>query len=230
MPSRISIIIPVLNDAEALSSLAVDLQALKARGHQIIIVDGGSRDASVETARSITDDVICGEAGRALQMNVGAAVARHDLFWFIHADSRLPACADRLIIDTACRHLATLWGRFDIQFRNSSLIFRLIAMFMNLRSRITGIATGDQAIFVSRTLFESCGGFPVIPLMEDVAISKLLKKKRKPVCCGQKITASSRRWESNGVFRTIVLMWWLRLAYFFGLRPEILHRWYYAKH
>lgn len=221
---KISIIIPVLNEEQSLSEALSRLQSIRQSGHELIIVDGGSHDHSLAIAQDKADSVIVSSAGRALQMNVGAAVATGDIYLFLHADTELPETTARLI--SSLRQRKNLWGRFDIRLSASKTIFRLIEYLVNLRSRLTSIATGDQAIFVERELFNKVGGFPEIALMEDVAFCKLLKKISRPVCLKQKVITSSRRWEQNGVVKTVLLMWKLRLYYFFGVSPEKLSQLY----
>ncbi|MEX2353478.1 MAG: TIGR04283 family arsenosugar biosynthesis glycosyltransferase, partial [Gammaproteobacteria bacterium] len=163
--------------------------------------------------------------GRARQMNVGATAARGDVLVFLHADTRLPVNADRIISQAlAGKHKG--WGRFDVYIEGQSCMLRIVAWLMNLRSRLSGIATGDQTIFVKRSLFEQVGGFPDQPLMEDIEISRRLKRFCRPVCLKDKVTTSGRRWESRGIWRTILLMWKLRLAYWLGIPPERLARAY----
>lgn len=221
---KISIIIPVLNEEQSLSEALSRLQSIRQSGHELIIVDGGSHDHSLAIAQDKADSVIVSSAGRALQMNVGAAVATGDIYLFLHADTELPETTAQLI--SSLRQRKNLWGRFDIRLSASKTIFRLIEYLVNLRSRLTSIATGDQAIFVERELFNKVGGFPEIALMEDVAFCKLLKKISRPVCLKQKVITSSRRWEQNGVVKTVLLMWKLRLYYFFGVSPEKLSQLY----
>ncbi len=225
----LSIIIPVFNDAVALNHLAPDLRSLRDKGHQIIIVDGGSTDDSFLVANSIADLVITTEKGRAIQMNEGAKFAKSELLWFLHADSKIPEKADQSIISSCQNNVKACWGRFDINLYNSAFSFQIIAALMNLRSRMTGVATGDQAIFVSRNLFSAIGGYQNIPLMEDIALSKSLKQYAKPVCLKQQVLTSTRRWEHRGLIKTVVLMWVLRLSYFFGANPDDLHRLYYPE-
>jgi len=218
---RISIIIPALNESENIESTLEHLQSLCQQGHEVIVVDGGSRDESVELAKSKVDKVIQTTPGRAHQMNVGASHATGDILWFIHADTQVSENAAQQILsmlDNENNH----WGRFDIQLSGKHLLLRVVERLMNLRSCITGIATGDQGIFVRRACFEAIGRFKPIPLMEDIEISRRLKKWSRPCCIHVPIITSSRRWEENGVLRTILLMWRLRLAYAFGVSPEKL--------
>lgn len=220
---RITIIVPVLNEAADIAAALADLQPLRTRGNEIIVVDGGSRDATVLLARPLADRVIGAPPGRAAQMNVGAAAAGSDAFLFLHADTRLPAGADALVAGALARRH---WGRFDVLIDSKHPLLSVAAFMMNLRSRITGIATGDQAMFVTRAAFEQAGGFPAIPLMEDVALSARLKRAGAPACLRARVTTSARRWEKAGVLHTIVLMWRLRLLYWLGADPARLARLY----
>jgi rSAM/selenodomain-associated transferase 2 len=222
---RLSIIIPVLNEAEIIQPALLALQPLRQRGHEIIVVDGGSRDNSRLLAAELADAVLTAGPGRAAQMNCGAAVARGDILLFLHIDTRLPADADRQIARVAAEQ-AHAWGRFDIRLSSQRFIFGVIARLINLRSRLTGIATGDQAIFIAPELFRQVGGYPEIELMEDIAISRRLRKRQSPHCLTSTVITSSRRWEQYGVWRTILRMWWLRLAYFCGADPNVLARHY----
>jgi rSAM/selenodomain-associated transferase 2 len=220
----LSIIIPVLDEASGIETTLGALAQFRARGAEVIVVDGGSRDATIQRARPLTDHVIASPRGRAAQMNAGAAVASAPVLLFLHADTRLPADADRLIRDGLAQS-GRIWGRFDVRFDGGGL-FSVIAALMNLRSRLTGIATGDQAIFVTRAAFESLGGFPAIALMEDVALTTRLKRLGRPLCLHARVTTSARRWRTHGIVRTVLLMWRLRLAYFLGADPARLARRY----
>lgn len=223
-PASLSIIVPTLNEAGCITSLLNRLQPLRTAGHEVIVVDGGSSDATPRLAATLADRVITTAAGRARQMNAGADAAGNDVLWFMHADTGLPDGAAQQVID-AMRDGG--WGRFDVRLSGSDIRLRVVERLMNWRSRVTGIATGDQAIFVSRDLFASVGGFPAIPLMEDVAISRLLRKRQPPVCLRTpQLVTSSRRWERDGVISTIFLMWRLRLAYALGASPDALARRY----
>jgi rSAM/selenodomain-associated transferase 2 len=221
---KISIIIPVLNEERNLSKTLAGLESFRRSGHQIIVVDGGSSDRSLELAQEMADAVLISKAGRALQMNNGAAVATGEVFLFLHADTALPDDAADLI--SSLHNEKKLWGRFDIRLSSNRIIFRLIEFLINWRSRLTSIATGDQAIFIEQGLFNKIGGFPEIALMEDIAISRMLKRFSRPICLRQKVTTSSRRWEQKGVVTTILLMWKLRLYYYLGVSPEKLRRLY----
>jgi rSAM/selenodomain-associated transferase 2 len=214
------VIVPALNEAAGIAAALQALAPLRARGHEVIVVDGGSADATRDIAAPLADRVLGARRGRALQMNAGAAVAGGDALLFLHADTRLPELADRLVMDALRKRN---WGRFDVRLQSTRASLRVVAAAMNLRSRLTGIATGDQAIFVRREAF---AGFPEIALMEDVAFSKAMKRVSPPACLRARVTTSARRWERNGVLRTVLLMWRLRLAYFLGASPERLARRY----
>ena len=223
--ARLSIIMPVLDEGEGIAGALDALAELRALGVEVIVVDGGSQDATVQRARLRADHVLLSPPGRALQMNAGAAKASGDVLLFLHADTRPPPEAEGLVLDGLARSTHH-WGRFDVTIAGRHPMLPLIGFMMNLRSRITGIATGDQAIFVKRDAFREAGGFPAIPLMEDIALSKKLKRAGRPLCLRERAITSGRRWETHGVFRTILLMWRLRLAYFFGADPATLARRY----
>lgn len=218
---RISLIIPTLNEAENIDSMLKGLVPLRQLGHEVIVVDGGSDDKTVELARHRVDKVIQTTPGRAQQMNVGASHASGDILWFIHADTQVSEHAAQQIRNVM-KNQHNHWGRFDIQLSGQHLLLRIVERLINLRSCITGIATGDQGIFVRRACFVAIGGFRPIPLMEDVEISRRLKQWARPCCIRDKIVTSSRRWEKNGILPTILLMWRLRLAYALGVSPEKL--------
>jgi len=223
--TKLSIILPVLNEGEAIAATLDALSNLRALGTELIVVDGGSRDATIQRARLRADRVISAPRGRALQMNAGAAKATGDVLLFLHADTRLPADADRVVIDGLERS-GRAWGRFDVRIDGRSPLLLVVGFFMGLRSRLTGIATGDQAIFVRRDAFQEVGGFAEIPLMEDIALCKRLKRVSQPLCLTERVVTSGRRWDDNGVLATILLMWRLRLAYFFGADPKELAQQY----
>ncbi len=214
----LSIIVPCLDEAEGIAGTLAALAPLRARGAEVIVVDGGSRDATFERAVPFADAVISAPRGRAAQMNAGAARARGEILLFLHADTWLPEGADALIVE-GLKRLRRGWGRFDVTIAGRHPLLRVVERLMNLRSRLTGIATGDQAIFVTRSLFTAAGGYPEIPLMEDVALSKRLKRYGSPLCLRHRLTTSGRRWEKHGVLRTILLMWRLRFAYWIGVDP-----------
>ena len=221
---ELSIVVPVLNEARHIEAALTALAPFRARGAELIVVDGGSNDGTPDIAASFVDRIIEAPRGRATQMNAGTAVARGKTLVFLHADTHLPANADTLMRD----HLARsnrLWGRFDVRFDQGGWM-SLIASMMNLRSRLTGIATGDQAIFVSRSAFDAVGGFPPLALMEDIAFSARLKRLSRPVCIDVPVVTSARRWRDHGMLRTVILMWRLRFAYFLGADPAHLSRRY----
>jgi rSAM/selenodomain-associated transferase 2 len=225
MSSKISIIIPVLDEGEEIAAMLDRLADLRALGVEVIVVDGGSRDATVLRARPRADCVISAPRGRAPQMNAGVARASGSVLLFLHADTRLPADADRIVLDGLHRS-GRAWGHFDVRIDGTHPLLPVIARLMGIRSRLTGIATGDQVVFVRRDAFDAVGGFPPIPLMEDIALSKRLKRVSRPLCLRECVTTSGRRWEKNGIFSTIWLMWKLRLAFFLGADPWQLARRY----
>ncbi len=226
MKPQISIIMPVLNEAAQLADKLQALQALRSRC-ELLLVDGGSIDAGPTVAEPWVDQVLQSPRGRSRQMNLGARHAQAEVLLFLHADTQLPELAVELIMSAV--EQGAEWGRFDVQFDSRQAIFKLIAGMMNARSRLTGIATGDQAIFMSRQVFQAVGGFPEIVLMEDIAISAALKKLAKPCCLKAKVVTSARRWQHYGILRTILLMWCLRLRYFFGASPDELAARYYRR-
>ena len=217
----LSIIIPCLNEAPGIIDTLAALQPLRKRGTELIVVDGGSSDPSPIIARRWADQFLVAPRGRARQMNAGAAAAHGEILCFLHADTTLPEGADGLIIEGLARDRRS-WGYFDVRIAGRHWMLPLIAILMNWRARLTGIATGDQAIFVTRSLFAAAGRFPEIALMEDVALSKQLRVYGRPLCMAHPLTTSGRRWERNGVWRTIGLMWRLRLAYWLGANPNQL--------
>jgi len=218
---RLSVVVPALNEARGICAALEALAPLRARGHEVIVVDGGSSDGTTQLAVGLCDQVLNVRRGRAVQMNAGARVARGDALVFLHADTQLPGGADDLILSSLKEYL---WGRFDVEIESRHPLLTIVGSAMNVRSRLTGIATGDQAIFVRRDAF---AGFPAIALMEDVEFSKQMKQLGPPACLREKVLTSGRRWESRGVLRTIVLMWRLRLMFFLGARPDDLARIYY---
>lgn len=222
---RISIVIPALNEAGGIAATLGALQTLRAQGHELIVVDGGSEDDTVDRAAALCDILLTAPRGRARQMNAGAYVASGDVLWFVHADTLAP---ERAAVDllAALSRPGCEWGRFDVRLSGRRPLLRIVETAMNLRSRWTGIATGDQGLFVRRALFERLGGFPDILLMEDVAFSRLLKQQGAPACLSTRLVTSSRRWEQYGVLRTVFLMWRLRFAYWRGVSPRQLHAWY----
>ena len=218
MAPRLSIIMPVRNEAAGIREALEALAPLRARAHEVIVVDGESDDGTASLAARACDQMLVTPRGRALQMNTGAQVASGDALLFLHADTRLPERADELVFAALAR---SSWGRFDVRIASRRALLALVACGMNLRSRLTGIATGDQAIFVRRDAFP---GFPEIPLMEDIALSRALKRRDRPACLRARVVTSARRWEARGVLRTILLMWRLRLLYALGTPPQHLAR------
>ena len=225
MTPRLSIVVPALNEAARIGTCLQALAALRQRGVEVIVVDGGSTDGTVASAAALADRVLQAPRGRARQMNAGAAQARAETLLFLHADTQLPDDALHAI-ETALVDPRTHWGRFDVRIAGKPLLLRVVAWLMNLRSRSSGIATGDQAIFVRRSAFQRAGGFPDQPLMEDIELSRRLCKGSAPACLRQQVTTSGRRWERDGVWRTIALMWRLRWLYWTGTPPERLARLY----
>ena len=225
MTPRLSIVVPVLNESMQIVACLRALAALREQGAEVIVADGGSTDATAEWARPLADQTLQSPRGRARQMNDGAAEARSDMLLFLHVDTRLPPEA-LAAVESALANPRTHWGRFDVHIDGRPRVLRLVAWLMNLRSRASGIATGDQAIFVRRGSFLQVGGFPDQPLMEDIELSKRLRALARPACLRQRVTTSGRRWERDGVWRTIVLMWRLRWLYWIGTPPERLARLY----
>ena len=217
--------VPALNEAAGMRAALAALQPLRARGHEVVVVDGGSTDGTAELAAPLADRVVASARGRAVQQNAGAAAASGDILLFLHADTVLPCDADALVLD-GLRRSGRGWGRFDVRLTGRHPLLRVVERMIGLRSRLTGIATGDQAIFVRRDWFRRAGGFPELPLMEDVAITRALKRLGPPLALRAPVTTSSRRWETAGVIRTILLMWRLRWAYFRGADPSELARRY----
>jgi rSAM/selenodomain-associated transferase 2 len=223
MKPVLSIVIPALNEAAGIESLLQALQPLRERHVELVLADGGSSDGTAALARPWVDAAVDAPRGRALQMNAGAAQARAEVLLFLHADTRLPPLADALVLQAVSRpDGGACWGRFDVHIEGRAWMLRVVAWLMNLRSRLSGIATGDQAIFVTRQAFERVGGFPVQPLMEDIEISRRLKRLGRPSCLRARVCTSGRRWEQRGVWRTIVLMWRLRWRYWRGESPARL--------
>ncbi|MFN8987375.1 MAG: TIGR04283 family arsenosugar biosynthesis glycosyltransferase [Burkholderiales bacterium] len=223
---NLSIIIPAHNEAEQIAQSLVPLQSFRARGAEVIVVDGGSNDQTVSQSEPLADRVVISPKGRATQMNAGATVARGGVLLFLHADSILPNNAD-LLIASAIESGQT-WGRFDVNIRGTHFMLSIVAWFMNRRSRLSGISTGDQGLFVTRPAFDRVGGFPSQPLMEEVEFCKRLRKITPPACLSARLSTSGRRWEKNGVWRTIFLMWKLRFQYWRGANPGELYGIYYG--
>ena len=220
MDARLSIVVPTLNEAAGIERCLAALAPLRARGHEVIVADGGSTDGTAALAAPLADRVLEAPRGRATQMNAGAAAACGDAFLFLHADTFLPPDADKAVRSALG---SRAWGRFDVAIDSRDLRLALVAALMNWRSRLTGIATGDQAIFVRRADFP---GFPAIALMEDIAFSRAMKRVSPPACLRLRVFTSARRWERYGVLRTVFRMWRLRLQYWLGADPDELARRY----
>ena len=220
MKPGVSIVMPVLNEADCVAATLQGLAALRGAGAELIVVDGGSRDATLKRCKGLADLTLVAPRGRARQMNFGAARAAGTTLLFLHADTRLPA--DALGLVQRALDSGHDWGRFDVTIEGRSRLFPVIARMMNWRSRLSGIATGDQAIFVRRDLFEALGGFPDQPLMEDIELSKRLRRRGRPACIAQRVVTSGRRWERHGVWRTVAKMWRLRFLYWLGVSSQRL--------
>jgi len=225
--TQLSIIIPVLNEAVVIKNTLAALGALRLQGAEVIVVDGGSTDDTVDLAVQASDWILTSPSGRAVQMNYGAKFARGDYLLFLHADTLFSDDAWKQL--TAAIRDRRLWGRFDVRLSGRNVLLRIVESAMNLRSRLTGIATGDQAIFVQSSAFHDVGGYSEIALMEDIELSKKLKQRELPVCLNSKVVTDSRRWEEHGILRTIALMWSLRLLYFMGVDASLLAKIYARK-
>lgn len=217
----LSIVMPALNEADGIEASLRALAPLRRRGVEVIVADGGSSDATAALAADLADLVLAAPRGRALQMRAGAAAARGGVLLFLHADTLLPPDADRLVL-AGLAGGPHVWGRFDVRIVGRSPMLRVVAAMINLRSRLSGIATGDQAMFASRAAYLAAGGFPAQPLMEDIELSRRLKRQSRPLCLAAPVATSGRRWETHGVWRTIVLMWRLRLRYWLGTPASTL--------
>lgn len=234
--ATVSIIIPVLNEVDNLPLLFDNINRLNPNPQQVILVDGGSNDDSIGIIRSFINKLIPdndrkidwqmteSKAGRALQMNTGAALATSDVLLFLHADTQLPMNVIESVSEAMKR---AEWGRFDVQIASRQPTLRLVSQMINWRSRLSGIATGDQAIFISQFLFEQIGGYPNQALMEDIELCKQLKGIAKPACLKSKVITSARRWQQHGTWRTIILMWHLRFDYWRGVSTDNIKARYY---
>lgn len=221
---RFSIIIPSLNESTGIGQTLDNVfTTTDSTEIEVLVSDGGSTDGTLDIARQHPVTVLCGASGRAAQMNRAAQQARGDWLIFLHADTTLPDNWMPSITQSGSQ-----WGRFNVRLSGSQWLLRVVETSMNLRSCLTSVATGDQAMFFKRQFFEEIGGFPPMPLMEDVAISKQARKQHKPACIKQPVITSSRRWEENGILRTVLYMWYLRLAYWSGVKAEKLHKLYYS--
>ena len=219
---QVSIVMPVLNEAQGVEGALRALAPLRHAGVEVIVVDGGSHDGTAALAAPLADRVLHAPRGRGVQMNCGAAAAAGELLLFLHADTRLPDHALALLQSACADAHHVIWGRFDVAIAGRSPWLPMVACMMNLRSRLSGIATGDQAIFVRRAAFEAVGGFPAQPLMEDIELSRRLRALHAPCCLRQRVTTSGRRWDTRGAWRTIVLMWRLRWLYWRGTPADVL--------
>jgi rSAM/selenodomain-associated transferase 2 len=219
----VSVIVPTLNEERILAATLT--RARQPGVHEIIVVDGGSVDATRAVAEPLADRVLSAPQGRAAQMNAGADAARGDVLLFLHADTRVPE-GYTVAVAAACAQPGIIGGRFDVNLQPATWLLRLTGQLMNWRSRLSRIATGDQAIFIRREVFEQLGGYASIPLMEDIELSRRMKRAGRIACLRQRVTTSARRWQKHGVVRTILLMWSLRLLYFFGVSPARLQRLY----
>lgn len=229
-PYRVSVVMPALNEAARIAQVLAPLQTLRAAGHEIILADGGSTDATCACAAPLVDLVLTCTPGRATQMSAGADAASGDLLWFVHADTQVPPAAITTLLQLNdaenVRKTGHFWGHFRVRIDDDAWVFRMIEWSMNLRTRLTSVVTGDQGLFVSRSLWEQVGGFRPLPLMEDIELSKRLRRQVSAIHLQPQLTTSARRWRSGGTWRTIALMWWLRLAYVLGVSPERLAAWY----
>lgn len=220
----LAFVVPVFNESEAIVETLASLQPWRAQGHTVVVVDGGSSDGTVDLARPWADTVRTAPRGRASQMNCGAAVGQADVLVFLHADTRLPSSAVADITRAVAQ--GAVWGRFDVGITGRSPWLPVIAFMMNLRSRLTGIATGDQAIFVRTATFAAISGYADQPLMEDIDLSRRLRLHAWPACLRSRVQTSGRRWDQRGVWRTVWLMWCLRWRYWRGEPAEALAKAY----
>jgi len=218
--SSLSIIIPVRNESRAIEASLRSLQPYREEGAEVIVVDGGSEDNTRQLSTPLADRVLVTEPGRGIQIKRGAGRARGKYLLFLHADTRLPAGGVEQLIKTLSE--GRYWGRFDVRLSGEHPLLRVVERLMNFRSCLTGIATGDQAMFMTREAYEQAGRIAEIPLMEDIELSRRLRRIEKPACLRPPLVTSSRRWEENGILRTVLLMWALRLAFLFGADPEDL--------
>ena len=224
---RVSVVIPTFNEGRRVQQALLDWQSFRELGNEVILVDGGSHDHAGDAVQELADRVLTSDRGRAVQMNAGAAAASGDVLLFCHVDTELLDDAKKALRD-ATQNLELKWGFFEVRLDAKGFIYRTIESLMNWRSALTSVATGDQCLFIKRDLFGEIGGFANIELMEDIAISKMLRKKAKPMVLRTKVRTSARRWQRNGVMRTIATMWFLRAAYVLGVTPKRLQQIYYG--
>lgn len=234
--ATVSIVVPILNEADNLPHLFANIACLNPAPQQVILVDGGSMDKSIGVAQNLIKDlelnnklgidwqIIESSAGRATQMNGGARLAIGDILLFLHADTQLPSQA---ILGVVNAMGTAEWGRFDVRLDSRQPMLWIVSQMINWRSKLSRIATGDQAIFIKRELFEQVGGYPDQALMEDIEICKKLKTIAKPACLKSKVVTSARRWQQHGTWRTIILMWQLRFDYWRGVSADNIKARYY---
>lgn len=223
----LSVVIPALNESANIAGCLRSIAPLLARGAGVLVCDGGSSDDTAHIARAHGAQVLVCAKGRARQMNAGAAASDSHLLVFLHADTQLDETVVERLWSLAVSELS-VWGRFDVRLSGPGAALRVIETCMNLRSRITGIATGDQVMFCSSDLFRSVNGFADIALMEDIELSAKLRRLQRPLCCVERVCTSSRKWREQGIVRTVVLMWRMRLAYAMGADPSHLAKIYAA--
>ena len=227
---QLSIVIPVLNEASTIEPHLIALKKVTSTIHtEIIVVDGGSQDNTVSLAKPLADKVLLSEKGRAQQMNTGAEYASGKTLLFLHSDTSFPGVNNSVDETFPFLKKNQKWGFYPVRLSGKHILFKVIARMMNFRSRLSSVATGDQCIFVDRDFFTIYGQFSLIPLMEDVELSKRLRRIEPPFIASVKVTTDSRRWEKNGIIKTILLMWYLRALYFFGVSPNFIAQRYYKK-
>ncbi len=224
---ELSIVIPTLNENLYITNQENYFKSLIKQGHEIIVVDGGSIDGTVESAKRLGCKCISTKASRGYQLHIGANASINNVLVFLHADTILPPTTVKYI-NSSLSNSNSNWGRFNAMFSDNNLIFKVIAWFMNKRSCITGIVTGDHTLFIKRDTYFDCGGFADIPIMEDIEISKRLKKHSNPICLTKAVITSSRKWEKKGIVNTIFMMWILRAKFYFGVSAEQLVKQYYS--
>lgn len=214
---------PTHNDFDLLEALLQDLDPCPQL--EIIVVDSGRARSPPEINQKV--QLIASERmGRGAQIALGAHQTNRSWIWVLHADARVTAAN----VEALARAIARArWGRFDVRLSGSRPTYRVVEWMMNVRSALTGICTGDQGMFVQRSLLQEIGGIPDQPLMEDIELSKRLRRIEKPFRIRSQLKTSVRKWEREGVFATIVRMWSLRLRYFLGTHPSVLYQDYYGR-